>query len=162
MQLPANRWVRRYSDPSLEVYFLPTVGSNQYSSAVLTVYRYYEDSVREVLGLTWPEFIHANLSAIADKVPNYQLLRQWEVKRKPLNPRLLNPAPEVWDQRAEFRYGGVDKITAVDGFGLNKRIGPIYYFVRLDVCAYNRETDREEVVKKIFDSLALAGYGGYW
>ena len=113
-------------------------------------------------GLTESDFIQANLSAIERSERDYQLVREWEVEPEPMSERPLTTAPPpVQDNRAAFRYSGVGD-TEIDGFGLNKRIGPYYYFVRLDVCAHKRETDRDEVVSKMFDSLANSGFGGYW
>lgn len=166
IKLPSDHWESRYEDSGFTVYFLPAADAtgNQWSAA-LTFYVYYEDFIREDLGLSWDGFVQANLDAIADdgdSVPNFRLVRQWEVQPKPL-PRSLSasrygPPPIIRDNRAEFRYGD-DK--SVDGYGMSKRIGELVYFIRLDVCAYNRSPERETIVEKMFDSLS-SGYGGYW
>lgn len=136
------------------------------------MYVYYEDFIREDLGLSWEEFVQANLDAIADdgdSVPNFRLVRQWDVEPnpKPIPPSTIGGRPSVpsitiRDHRAEFWYGGAGDYKSVDGYGMSKRIGPFAYFIRLDVCAYNPSPDRESIVEKLFDSLANSDYGAYW
>ena len=70
------------------------------------------------------------------------------------------------DHRAEFWYnrhsGVVDAVVGVEGYGMSKQIGIFAFFVRLDICASNREPEREAVVDKMFASLSEGDYGGYW
>lgn len=168
IQLPSDVWEQAYKERGLVVYFLPVSGTtgNKWSAA-LTFYGYYENYIRDELGLTWDEFVQQNLADIADDgavVANYRLVRQWEVEPTPLHRPGLGqfvPTPTVWDQRAEFRYGGVGDDTTVAGYGMSKRIGPSYYFVRLDVCSDDRNTNSEAVAAKLFDSLSDSGYGNY-
>ena len=169
IQLPSDQWENQYESEGFSVYSLPSVGAedNQWSAALI-FYGYYERTVSETLGLTWEEFTQENLLAIeddGDAVPNYRLVRQWIEEPKPLRPLRVSGAnsgnlPTVQDHRAEFRYGVSGE--EVEGYGMSKRIGPFYYFVRLDICAYNRSPDREAIVKKLFDSLANGNYGHYW
>ena len=164
IQLPTSSWELKHKEGGLAVYFLPAVGDSDKSAAALTVYGYYEAHVRgeQGLNLSWDEFIQANLSAIERTEGQYRLARQWEVEPTPMSVRMLmGEPPLVQDSRADFHYSGVGD-TEIDGYGLNKRIGPYYFFVRLDVCAHKREPDREAVVKKLFDSLSDTGYGSYW
>ena len=174
IQLPSDRWEPGYEEPGFAVYFLPAVDAsgNQWSAA-LTFYVYSKGYVREKLGLTWDEFVQANIDAIADDgdaVPNFRLVRQWDVepKPKPLPPRSIGERPSIppitiRDHRSEFRYNGVGVNNAeVEGYGMSKWIGPYHYFIRLDICAYNRGPDREGTVAKMFDSLANGNYGHYW
>ena len=168
IQLPSDRWEQTYKEPGLVVYFMPVSGAtdNQWSAA-LTFYGYYETHIRDEIGLTWDEFVQQNLANIADDgdaVPNFRLVRQWEVEPSPLPLPGVGfvPPPTIWDIRATFRYGGVGDDTTVDGYAMSKRIGPYYYFVRLDVCANNRDPDGVAVVEKLFDSLSNSGYGNYW
>ena len=169
LQLPSNVWEQSHKERGLVVYFLPVNGTteNQWSAA-LTFYGYYETHIRDEVGLTWDEFVQQNLANIADDgdaVPNFRLVRQWEVEPKPMyvpGAGQFGSLPTIWDQRAEFRYGGVGDDTTVDGYGMSKRIGPYYYFVRIDVCANNRDPDGAAVVEKLFDSLSNSGYGNYW
>ena len=169
IQLPSDQWENQYESEGFSVYSLPSAGAtdNQWSAALI-FYGYYERTVRETLGLTWEGFTQENLLAIeddGDAVPNYHLIRQWIEEPKPLRPLQVwgaNPVdlPTVQDHRAEFRYGVSGE--EVEGYGMSKRIGPFYYFVRLDICASNRSPDREAIVKKLFDSLANGNYGHYW
>ena len=168
IRLPSDRWEQTYKEPGLVVYFMPVSGAtdNQWSAA-LTFYGYYETHIRDEIGLTWEEFVQQNLANIADDgdaVPNYRLVRQWDVEPIPLPLPGIGfvPPPTIWDIRSTFRYGGVGDDTTVDGYGMSKRIGAFYYFVRLDVCANNRDPDGAAVVEKLFDSLSNDGYGNYW
>lgn len=176
IKLPSDRWeLLGQEEPGFAIYFLPAsnAADGQWSAA-LTFYTYYEDFIREDLGLTWDEFAQGNLTAIAEDTaaaPNYSLVRQWDVEPKPLPRRYGErpddpPPPTILDHRAEFRYsrhsGVVDDVVGVEGHVMSKRIGIFAYFVRLDICAENREPEREAVVDKMFDSLADGFYGGYW
>lgn len=168
IQLPSNTWDLVHKEPGLVLYFLPVSSTQDKQwSAALTFYGYYEGYVRDEIGLTWDEFVQQNLANIADDgdaVPNYRLVRQWEVEPSPRHlpsAGQFGPPPTIWDRRAEFRYGGVGDDTTVDGYGMSKRIGPSYYFVRLDVCAVSKGEASEAVVAKMFDSLAKDGYGNY-
>lgn len=168
IQLPSDRWEQAHKESGLVVYFLPVNGTteNQWSAA-LTFYGYYETHIRDEVGLTWDEFVQQNLANIADDgdaVPNFRLVRQWEVEPSPLPLPSLGFVPPltIRDIRATFRYGGVGDDTTVDGYGMSKQIGAFYYFVRLDVCANNRDPDGAAVAEKLFDSVSNDGYGNYW
>lgn len=169
IQLPSDLWQQVHEERGLLVYFLTrgNAADNQ-RVAALTFYSYSDDYVHNELELTWDEFVQQNLANIADDgdvVPNYRLVRQWEVEPKPMyvpGAGQFGSLPTIWDQRAEFRYGGVGDDTTVDGYGMSKRIGPYYYFVRLDVCANNPDPDGVDMVEKLFDSLSNSGYGNYW
>ena len=175
IKLPSGRWeLMGQEEPGFAIYFLPSVNAEDGQwSAALTFYGYYEDFIREDLGLTWEEFAQGNLTAIAEDTaaaPNYRLVRQGDVEPEPLprkaSARRYGPPPTVLDHRAEFWYnrhsGVVDAIVGVEGHVMSKRIGAFAYFVRLDICATNREPEREAVVGKLFDSLSAFTYGGYW
>ena len=174
IRLPSNRWELGQEETGFAIYFLPAVNAEDGQwSAALTFYTYGEDFIQEDLGLTWDEFAQGNLTSIAEDAaaaPNYRLLRQWDVEPEPL-PRSpgasrYGPPPTVLDHRAEFRYsrhsGVVGDNVGVEGHVMSKRIGIFFYFVRLDICAANREPERESVVDKMFDSLSEGVYGGYW
>ena len=93
IKLPSDRWERGHEEPGFAIYFLPAdnAADGQWSAA-LTFYGYYEDFIREDLGLTWDEFAQGNLTAIAEDAeaaPNYRLVRQRDVEPEPL-PRIAS------------------------------------------------------------------------